>query len=324
MSSVKVAVTGAAGQLAYAFLFRLAAGEVFGREVAIDLRLLEVDAALTRARGVQMELEDCAFPLLQNVICTSDVCDAMQNIDWAVLIGAFPRKPGMERADLLSANAGIFREQGQALNAYALPHARVLVVGNPCNTNCLVALHYAPRLNPRHFYAMTKLDELRAKFKLAQKAAVASRLVTDLVVWGNHSATQYPDFYHAKIDGKHCTSVISPSWLQRDFIQQVKERGTEILQARGVSSGASASNAIVESVKDILFDTKQMYSLACCSHGEYGIDQGLVFSYPCITQQGEVKILTTIEHNDFGKQQLEATLLELQKERATVKYLGFL
>ena len=324
MSKLKVVVTGAAGQLAYGLLFRLASGQMFGDQVPLELCLLEVDAALAKARGVQMELEDCAFPLLHNVYCTADVNEAMRDANWAILIGACPRKPGMERADLLSANASIFKTQGRALNDYAAENVRVLVVGNPCNTNCLVAIKNAPRILSQHFYAMTKLDELRAKFNLSKKAETTVDEVSDIVVWGNHSPTQYPDFYHAKINGKPCVKVIDEAWLQKDFLMQVRNRGAEILNARGISSGASASNAIIECVQDIMHDTKHIYSLACYSNGEYGVDEGLVFSYPCITEHNEVKICDGIEHNAFGKQQLAATLAELRKERDAVRELGFL
>jgi len=316
---VKIVVSGAAGQLAYGVLFRIASGQMLGHDVSLELCLLEVEGALARAQGVQMELEDCAFPLLDKVYATADLKEAMRDVNWAILIGAFPRKPGMERADLLNTNAKIFQEQGRALNDYAADDVRVIVVGNPCNTNCLVALHHAPRIAPRRFYAMTKLDELRARFRLAQKAAVSVTAVSNLIVWGNHSLTQYPDFYHAQINDRLCTKVLDEVWLQKDFLARVRNRGAEILNARGVSSGASASHAIIECVKDIAHDTQQPYSLACYSHGEYGVDEGLIFSYPCVTQAGEVKIVAGIEHNYFGKQQLALTLDELRKERDAVR-----
>ena len=316
---IKITVTGAAGQIAYALLFRIASGQMLGETTPIELCLLEVESALQRAEGVRMELEDCAFPLLRKITCTSDANVAMQDVNWAILIGACPRKPGMERADLLGTNANIFKVQGKALNDHAARNVRVMVVGNPCNTNCLVAIHHAPSLSPQHFYAMTTLDELRARFRLAEKAEVLVDKVTDLIVWGNHSTTQYPDFYYAKIDSKSCAKVIDEKWLQTEFLTKIKNRGGEILTARGVSSGASASNAIIECVKHIAHDTKQIYSLGCYSRGEYGVDEDLVFSFPCVTQNGEVKIITGIEHNDFGKQQLTATLEELKKEREMVK-----
>lgn len=321
---IKITVTGAAGQLAYALLFRIASGQMLGENVPVDLRLLEVESALSRAKGVQMELEDCAFPLLHKITCTADANVAMQDANWAVLIGACPRKAGMERADLLGINANIFQVQGKALNNYAARDVRVLVVGNPCNTNCLVAIHHAPSLPSQHFYAMTTLDELRARFRLAEKAGILVDKVTDLIVWGNHSTTQYPDFYYAKIDGKPCTKMLDEKWLQTEFLARIKNRGGEILIARGISSGASAANAIIECVKNIAHDTQHIYSLGCYSAGEYGIDQDLVFSFPCGTKNGEVKIVAGIEHNDFGKQQLAATLEELKKEREMVKKLGFL
>lgn len=321
---IKVTITGSAGQLAYALLFRVASGQMFGLDVPIELRLLELESALPRLRGVQMELEDCAFPWLKNVVCTADVNEAMQDASWAILIGAGSRTLGMDRAELLDANAHIFQEQGRAINQHAARDVRVLVVGNPCNTNCLVASHHAPDISPQHFYAMTMLDELRARFILAKKAAVEVAAISEMIVWGNHSSTQYPDFYHAKIYGKPSVTVIDEAWLQKDFLARVKERGAEILAARGISSGASASHAIIECVNHIIHDTDKMYSLGCYARGEYGVDEGLFFSYPCVTQTGEVKIITGIEHHDFARQQLAATLAELKKEKEMVRRLGFL
>ena len=322
--AITVTVTGAAGQLGYALLFRLASGQMFGAHVPIELHLLETEDAVGRARGVQMELEDCAFPLLRRIFCTADANEAMRGTNWAILIGASPRKPGMERSDLLKVNAGIFQIQGRALNDYAAPDVRVLVVGNPCNTNCLIALHSAPKIPPQHFYAMTTLDELRARFRLAEKAQVLVEQVANLIVWGNHSTTQYPDFYHAKIGDKPTTQVIDEAWLQNEFLAKIKNRGGEILTARGISSGASAAHAIIECVKNLARDTNTAYSLGCYSRGAYGVDEDLVFSYPCITHQNEAKIITGIEHNTFGKQQIALTLEELRKERETLQKLGFL
>jgi malate dehydrogenase len=324
---VKVAITGAAGQIGYALIFRIASGQMLGPNTEIDLHLLELEPALPSLRGVAMELDDCAFPLLKNVVCTSDVNEAMRDVNWAMLVGAVPRKDGMERADLLKINGKIFTTQGRAINDNAADDVRVFVVGNPCNTNCLIAMNNAPDVPNERFYAMTTLDELRARTQLAKKAGVDVTAVTQMTIWGNHSATQYPDFYHAKINGKSAAEVITDTnWLKNDFISIVQKRGAEVIKARGSSSAASAANAALTGVYNLFHDTVQgeTFSVARCSQGEYGIDEGLIFSFPCRTEGGKLKVITGLTQNDFGKEKIELTLDELRKERDAVQELGLI
>lgn len=319
---VKVAVTGAAGQIGYALLFRIANGDMFGKDVEVELQLLELEPALPALNGVAMELDDCAFPLLRNIVCTSDVNVAMRDVNWAVLVGSIPRKQGMERSDLLNINGGIFTVQGQAINDNAADDVRVFVVGNPCNTNCLIAMNNAHDVPNDRFYAMTMLDEKRARTQLAQKSGVHVTDVTRMAIWGNHSSTQYPDFYNAKIGGKPASEVIGDEkWLQTEFISIIQQRGAAIIKARGASSAASAANGAINGVYNILHDTPEgeTYSMALCSQGEYGVDEGLIYSYPCRTENGKVIVQTDFEHNDFGKAKLQATLDELRSERDTVR-----
>lgn len=321
---VKVAVTGAGGQIGYAFLFRLASGQAFGPDVEIDLQLLEVTAALPSLQGVVMELEDCAFPLLRNIITTDDVNVAMKDVNWAVLIGAVPRKAGMERSDLLKINGSIFTTQGKAINDHASRDVKVFVVGNPCNTNCLIAMNNAPDISKNQFFAMSMLDQNRAAAQLAKKASVTVNDVNDMIIWGNHSSTQYPDFYNAKINGKPATQVIhDENWLKEKFIPLIQQRGAEVIKARGASSAASAANAAIDSLRSLALDTppNQVFSVCCHSNGEYGVDKGLIFSYPCRTENGKVSIVPGIEHNDFGQQKLKITLDELRQERDAVREL---
>lgn len=324
---VKVAVTGAGGQIGYAFLFRLASGQVFGPEVQIDLNLLEVTPALPSLRGVLMELEDCAFPLLGNVTMTDDENVGMLGVNWAVLIGATPRKAGMERSDLLKINGQIFTRQGKAINQQAASDVKVFVVGNPCNTNCLIAMNSAPDVPRDRFFAMTLLDQNRAQSQLAIKAGVPLTAVKNMIIWGNHSSTQYPDFYHATINGQPVTEVISDKkWLEDEFIPMIQKRGAAVIEARGASSAASAANAIIGSLHALVFDTASdsSYSIASYSQGQYGVDEGLVFSFPTRTRQGQIEIIDGIKHNEFGKQKLQLTLDELRAEYAAVKALGML
>ncbi len=324
---VKVAVTGAAGQIGYALIFRIASGQMLGPETEIELQLLELEQALPSLRGVAMELQDCAFPLLKNVVCTSDLNTAMRDVNWAMLVGSVPRKEGMERSDLLKINGNIFTAQGKAINDNAADDVRVFVVGNPCNTNCLIAMHHAPDVPRDRFYAMTKLDELRARAQLAIKASVDVTAVTQMTIWGNHSATQFPDFYHAKINGKPVPEVITDlSWLQNDFIPIVQKRGAEVIKARGASSAASAANAALMGVHDLAHDTVQgeTYSVARCSQGEYDIDEGLIFSFPCRTEGGKSKVITGLTQNAFAEEKIKITLDELRKERDAVKELGLI
>lgn len=324
---VKVAVTGAAGQIGYALLFRIASGEMLGPDCEVELQLLELEAALPALNGVAMELDDCAFPLLKNIVCTSDLNVAMKEINYAMLVGAVPRKAGMERADLLKINGGIFGPQGKAINNNAASDVKTLVVGNPCNTNCLIAMHSAPDVPNDQFFAMTALDELRARTQLAQKAGVDVTAVTEMTIWGNHSATQYPDFYNAKIDGTSAANVIGDeAWLQGDFISTVQQRGAAIIKARGSSSAASAANAAMSSLHSLTFDTaeNESFSIARCSQGEYGVDEGLIFSYPCKVKNGELSVVEGVTHNDFGQEKFQVTLDELRAERDAVKELGLI
>lgn len=324
---VKVTVTGAAGQIGYAILFRIASGQMFGPNTDVELSLLELEPALPALGGVAMELEDCAFPLLRNVTCTSDVNTAFKGANWTVLVGAVPRKPGMERADLLKVNGGIFSVQGKAINDHAAEDVKTLVVGNPCNTNALIAMAHAPRVSKENFFAMTMLDETRARNQLARKAGVAVDQVKGLAIWGNHSPTMYPDFYNAKINGKPVTEVISDhAWLQGEFITTVQQRGAAVLKARGVSSAASAASAAIESVYKTVHETPagEVVSLALCSRGQYGVDEGLMFSFPCRIEGGKVKVLEGWTHNEFGKEKFAKTLEELRGERDAVKSLGLI
>lgn len=324
---IKVAVSGAAGQIGYAAIFRIASGQMLGPDTEVELNLLELEATLPSLRGVAMELEDCAFPLLKNVTCTSDVNEAMRDINWALLIGSVPRKDGMERSDLLKINGKIFTTQGRAINDNAADDVRIFVVGNPCNTNCLIAMNNAPDVPNDRFYAMTMLDELRARTQLAKKANVDVTAVTQMTIWGNHSSTQYPDFYHAKINGKPVTDVITDlNWLQNDFITTVQKRGAEVIKVRGASSAASAANAAIMSVYHLTHDTVagETFSVARCSQGEYDIDKGLIFSVPCRTEGGKLKVVTGLTQSTFGQEKVNLTLDELRKERDAVKELGLI
>ena len=327
MNTVKVTVTGAAGQIGYALLFRIASGQMFGSNTAVELQLLELEAALPALNGVAMELEDCAFPLLKKITCTSDLKTAFNGTNWSLLVGSVPRKQGMERADLLKINGAIFTAQGQAINNYAAKDVRTFVVGNPCNTNCLIAMNNAPDVPKNRFFAMTSLDENRAKIQLAKKANVSITDVQNMIIWGNHSATQYPDFYNTKIQGKAAHEVIADQdWLKTSFIATVQQRGAEIIKARGASSAASAANAVVDGVARLVNDTKEgnYYSMCVTSQGEYDVDPGLIFSFPCQTKNGQYSVSTGWKHNDFGKEKFMATLNELKAERDTVKQLGLI
>ncbi|MES2526826.1 MAG: malate dehydrogenase [Bdellovibrionota bacterium] len=324
---VKVAVTGAAGQIGYALLFRIASGQMFGTETDLDLQLLELEAALPALKGVAMELEDCAFPNLKNIVLTSDLNTAFKDANWVICVGSVPRKDGMERADLLKINGGIFTAQAKAVEKSAASDVRVFVVGNPCNTNALIAMNNAKGIPADRFFAMTSLDENRAKSQLAIKAGTDVTAVKNLTIWGNHSATQYPDFYNATINGKHVTDVISDhEWLKGDFIKTVQQRGAAIIKARGASSAASAANAVVDGIRNLVTDTAsgETYSMCLSSNGEYGADKGLIFSYPCRTEGGKVKVVEGIKHNEFGAEKFKATLDELRGERDAVKSLGLI
>jgi malate dehydrogenase len=324
---IKVAVTGAAGQIGYQLLFRMAAGEMFGPQTELELQLLEVEQALGPLRGTLMELEDCAFPLLKDVRFTAHAAEAMRDVNWAILVGAMPRKADMQRSDLLRINGRIFTEQGRAIEANADDDVRVFVVGNPANTNCLIAMDNAPSVPKDRFFAMTSLDELRARAQLAKKAGVDVTEISQVIIWGNHSATQYPDFAHAKIAGRPATEVITDrAWFEGEFIPTVQNRGTQVIQARSASSAASAANAAIRGVYNLTHETPpdEYYSVARCSNGEYGVDPGLIFSFPSRTENGISCIVEGISHDEFGREMLARTLDELRKERDAVKELGLI
>ena len=326
-STVRVAVTGAAGQIGYALLFRIAAGEAFGPETPVALQLLELEAAMPALEGVRMELEDCAFPLLDEVVTTSDTDTAFTGANWALLVGAVPRREGMERKDLLSINGGIFTGQGTAIARNAADDCRVLVVGNPCNTNALIGSTAAARhgMPKDRWFAMTMLDQSRGRSQLAAKAGVHVRDVTDLAIWGNHSSTQFPDAWHARIGGRPAPEVIGDEeWLRGEFIANVQQRGAAIIKARGQSSAASAANAVIDTVREVARPTGEQFSsaIAAPATGGYGVPEGLVFGYPLrATAAGGVEIVQGIEHDDFASSKIEATTQELLEERAAVEEL---
>lgn len=321
---VRVAVTGAAGQIGYALLFRIASGAMFGPETDVHLQLLELEAALPALNGVKMELDDCAFPNLKSVTCTSDMNVAFKDVDWALLVGSVPRKDGMERADLLKINGGIFIKQGQALAAVAKKTCRTLVVGNPCNTNAWICMGAAKGLDPKNFFAMTMLDQNRAVTQLAQKAGCSVNDVKKLAIWGNHSPTMYPDFYTATIKGQKVLDVVKDeAWLKTTFCETVGKRGAAIIKARGLSSAASAANAVVDTVRNLVNSTKsgEVFSVAVASDGSYGIPQGVMFSFPIVSDGKSWKIVQGVELTAFSKEKIAATLKELQEEMDAVKPL---
>ncbi len=318
-----VAVTGGAGQIAYSILFRIASGEMLGKDQPISLRVLEVPEALQAAEGVQLELQDCAYPLLKEILVTSDPFEGFEGVDIALLIGAKPRGPGMERKDLLAENAKIFIQQGKALNEKAKKDALIFVVGNPCNTNALITLKHAPNLDPKQFFSMTRLDENRAKAQLAMKAKVDIDQVKEVAIWGNHSATQVPDFQHAKIGGKPASAIINDRiWLEGEFVETVQKRGAAIIAARGKSSAASAANAAIDSIRSLLSPTPSddWFSVGLYSaNNPYGIDQDLIFSFPCrLNGNGEVEIVSGLDWDDFLKEKIALTEKELIDERNSI------
>lgn len=322
--TVRVAVTGAAGQIGYAMLFRLASGEIFGKDTEVELQLIELEAALGALQGVAMELDDCAFPLLKKITLTSNINEGFKGINWALLVGSVPRKAGMERNDLLRINGGIFTDQGRAIAKNAASDVRILVVGNPCNTNCLIAKQNAKDIPRERWFAMTALDENRAKSQLAAKSGRPSREVTNMTIWGNHSATQYPDFYNAKIGGKPATEVISDhDWLKGEFLATVQQRGAAIIKARGASSAASAANAALDHVKRVITPTAtgDWFSAGIASDGSYGVPEGLLFSYPIRSDGSSYEIVQGLPLNDFGKEKFKLTLDELLMEKEAVKDL---
>ena len=320
----RIAVTGGGGQIAYSLLFRIASGELFGKEEPIVLHILELPQAVESLKGVVMELEDCGFPNLKEVKIGSDPEEIFGDVNIAILVGAKPRGPGMERKDLLTDNGKIFVEQGHALNNVAAKDVLVFVIGNPCNTNCLIAMHHAPDIPRERFHAMTRLDQNRAQVQLAKKAKVDIDAVENMIVWGNHSATQVPDFANAKINGKKATDVITDrSWLEGEFMQTVQKRGAAIIAVRGKSSAASAANAVLDGIGSLYHKSNQVFSSCIVSDGNpYGIQEGLIFSFPCVmTPPGAVKIAEGFEWDPFIKEKIAATEKELLDERDAVKHL---
>jgi malate dehydrogenase len=321
---VKVAVSGASGNVSYALLFRIASGHLLGDDVPVSLQLLDIEPALPALEGVVMEIDDCAFPLVHSVEITADPKTAFDGVSWALLVGSIPRKEGMERGDLLRINGGIFGPYGEALAAAAADDVRVLVVGNPCNTNCLIARENGRDIPTERWFAMTRLDENRAKTQLAKKAGKHNTDVKNLCIWGNHSATQFPDYENATIDGKKAPDVIGDeAWLQGDFLTTIQQRGAAIIKARGQSSAASAANAAIDSVRSIWQKTPKddCVSLAVCSDGSYGVPEGLQFSFPIKSKGDSWEIIGGFEHDDFGKEKIRLTTQELVEEREAVKDL---
>ena len=321
---IKVAVTGAAGQIGYALLFRIASGQMFGTDQPLALHLIEIPDALGALDGVVMELHDCAFPLLESVIPTADLNEGFRDINWALLVGSVPRKAGMERKDLLGINGKIFIGQGQAIENNAASDVRVLVVGNPCNTNCLIAMNNAKEIPSDRWFAMTRLDENRARAQLAHKAGVGIGLMTNMTVWGNHSSTQYPDFYNARIDNRPANEVIGDEkWLKEEFIATVQQRGAAVIKARGLSSAGSAANAVIDTVFSLTNDTpgNDWHSVAVCSDGSYDVEKGLISSFPVRVRGGKWEIVQELPINDFSRTKIDASVAELKEEKSLVAEL---
>ncbi|HET6258807.1 MAG TPA: malate dehydrogenase [Pseudonocardia sp.] len=325
-SPVTVTVTGAAGQIGYALLFRIASGQLLGPDTPVRLRLLEIPQAVKAAEGTAMELDDCAFPLLAGIAITDDATVAFDGANVALLVGARPRTKGMERGDLLEANGGIFAPQGRAINAGAADDIRVLVVGNPANTNALIAQAAAPDVPAERFTAMTRLDHNRAVAQLAKKLSVPVGEITKLTIWGNHSATQYPDLYHAEVGGKIAAEQVDDAWLRDDFIPTVAKRGAAIIEARGASSAASAANAAIDHVFDWVNGTPEgdWTSAAVPSDGSYGVPEGIISSFPVTAKDGKWEVVQGLEINDFSRERIDASVAELVEERDAVKSLGLL
>ena len=318
---IRVAVTGAAGQIGYALLFRIASGAMFGPNQPVILHLIEIEPALPALNGVVMELDDCAFPLLKGIVPTASLEEGFRGVNWALLVGSVPRKQGMERKDLLGINGKIFIGQGQAIQKNAASDVRIHVVGNPCNTNCLIAMNNAPDVPRDRWFAMTRLDENRAKSQLAKKAGTDITTVTNMAIWGNHSATQYPDFTHAKIGGKPAAEVIKDeAWLKGEFIANVQQRGAAIIKARGLSSAASAANAVVDGVWSIATPTAagDWHSVCLHSDGSYGIEKGLICSFPIRSDGKKLEIVQNLSIDAFSKGKIDATVAELKEEKSLV------
>ena len=320
---VRVAVTGAAGQISYSLLFRIAAGQMLGEDQPVILQLLEITPALEALKGVAMELDDCAFPLLTGIVQTDDPNIAFKDADYALLVGARPRGPGMERKDLLEANAAIFSVQGKAINDNASSGIKVLVVGNPANTNALIAQRNAPNINPRQFTAMTRLDHNRAMTQLAQKTGTSINDITKMTIWGNHSSTQYPDLHHATVQGKAAIDLIDQAWYESTYIPEVQQHGAAIIKARGASSAASAANAAIDHMRSWALGSNSgdWVSMGVYSDGSYGIAEGLIYSFPCVCKNGDWEIVQGLEVNDFSRARMSATEKELAEERDAVSHL---
>ncbi|MBL0333026.1 MAG: malate dehydrogenase [Chlorobiota bacterium] len=325
MKHIRVAVTGAAGQIGYALLFRIASGQMFGSNTMVSLNLIELPQAINSLQGVAMEIEDCAFPNLQEIVITDDINVGFKDVNWALLVGSVPRKAGMERNDLLTINGGIFTGQGKALNNNAASDVRVLVVGNPCNTNSLIAMNSAPDIPNNRFFAMTRLDQNRAMSQLANKCKLPISSIKNMTIWGNHSSTQYPDFYNTQIDSKPAVDVVKDlDWLKGDFIKTVQQRGAAIIAARGSSSAASAANAVVDTVVSLTSTTPigEHHSVAVCSNGEYNTPQGLIVGFPISSNEdGSWSVVKGISHNEFGLEKFDNSIKELIEEKDAVKHL---
>ncbi len=320
---VRVTVTGAAGQISYGLLFRIASGDMLGQDQPVILQLLEIPPAINALNGVVMELDDCAFPLLKGIVATDDPNVAFKDSDFALLVGAMPRKKGMERKDLLTANSKIFSVQGKAINEHAKKDIRVLVVGNPANTNALITMANAPTIKHGNITAMTRLDHNRAISQLATKTGADSTAITKLTIWGNHSATQYPDISQTQIDGKSASDSVDEAWYKETFIPTVQKRGAAIIEARGLSSAASAANAAIDHMRTWVMgtDSNDWVSMGIPSDGSYGITEGLIYSFPVTCKDGEYKIVQDLEVSDFSREKMDATMKELEEERDEVKDL---
>ncbi|MCG6658636.1 malate dehydrogenase [Halomonas campisalis] len=318
---VRIAITGAAGQISYSLAFRIASGDMLGKDQPVILQLLEITPAMEALKGVVMELNDCAFPLVQDIVATDDANVAFKDADFALLVGARPRGPGMERKDLLEANAAIFSVQGKALNDNASRDVKVLVVGNPANTNALIASCNAPDLDPGQFTAMTRLDHNRALTQLAQKTGKHVTDVEGMIIWGNHSATQYPDIAHCTVAGKPAAELVERDWYENTFIPDVQQRGAAIIKARGASSAASAASSAIDHMRDWALGSDGIVSMAIPADGSYGVEPGIIYSYPVKCQGGKYEIVQGLELDDFSKQKMKATEDELRQERAAVEHL---
>ena len=321
---IRVAITGAAGQIGYSLLFRIASGAVFGPDQPVELNLIEIEPGMKALEGVKMELDDCAFPLLNGIVTTCDLNEGFKGANWALLVGSVPRKKGMERSDLLGINGKIFIGQGQAIEKNAADDIRVLVVGNPCNTNCWIAMTHATKIPANRWFAMTRLDENRGRAQLAQKAGVHVNEVTNMTIWGNHSSTQYPDFYNAKIGGKPATEVISDeAWLKNAFIPIVQKRGAAIIEARGLSSAARAANDAIDTVRPLVAPTPegQWFSVGVCSDGSYGTPKGIITSLPVRSDGKNWEVVQGLEINEFSREKIDASNKELLDEQTAVKQI---